>query len=243
MSTPHQPPQQQPQQALPAPPSRATQPPLKPVRPWYKKWWIWVIVVVALIGIGSMGKDSKEVGVEETPIAQSEEPIDERVETPQSLPQAASQVGELLTVAEANLELGGYEVEAVSDDGSGIWVKGNWEVVEQEQNGNTVLLTVKSTITSDTTPSTETNKTNSQGLTGYTAVRACGNLWETALKNEYPASKIKIHTTMGVLAQRLDDDDAWFIKIDGSIDKNTINVECSVTGSETSPVVDPIAVY
>ncbi|MSS84980.1 hypothetical protein FYJ24_09430 [Actinomycetaceae bacterium WB03_NA08] len=60
----------------------------------------------------------------------------------QSEPQASDQVGQLLTIAEANLELEGYEVETVTDSGKSIFKKGNWTVIEQKQNDNQVLLTV-----------------------------------------------------------------------------------------------------
>ena len=242
-----------------APEEQPTRPDVK--KPWYTKWWAIAIGAVLVLGVIFAFIDGEEKeAVEAEPAPQSEiieeTSEEEIVETPQSLPEAPDQVGQLLSVAQANLELDGYEVESISDSGKGIWDKGNWEVIEQKQNGNKVLLTVKSTTTTATTseddedapaapatPTESTEKTNSQGLTGTTALSACANLWETALKNEYPASKIKIHSVLGVLAQRLDDDDSWFIKIEGKIDKNLINVECSVYGSEDYPEVVPLAVY
>ncbi|MSS84229.1 hypothetical protein FYJ24_05500 [Actinomycetaceae bacterium WB03_NA08] len=181
----------------------------------------------------------------------------------QSEPQASNQVGELLTIAEANLELEGYEVEAVSDDGKMILDKGNWTVIEQKQNDNQVLLTVtknEETKSEDAPPAEEQpaeepvpaapateskpeEVTNSQGLDQYGAVHACGDIWETALKNEFPASKVKLHTLAGILAATLDEDDTWFIKIEASVDKNTLNVECSVGGSLDQPEAVPLNVY
>lgn len=177
-------------------------------------------------------------------------------------PQASDQVGQLLSVAEANLELEGFAVESVTDSGKSIFKKGNWTVIEQKQNEKTVLLTVtkvkegtddeesgesaepaEENPASEQKPATEASETNTQGLDSYGAIHACGDVWETGLKNDYPASKVKVHTMMGILAARLDDADTWFVKIEASVDNNTLNVECNVTGSLDQPQVVPLAVY
>lgn len=112
------------------------QPPQQAKKPWYKKWWIWAIVAVIVIGgIGSLGGGGKDKTPEAKPVAVVEE-------EPQSLGDAPDQVGALLNEARANLELEGFKVDAVSDNGKTIIVEGNWTVTKQKQNGDTVLLTV-----------------------------------------------------------------------------------------------------
>lgn len=75
------------------------------------------------------------------------------------------------------------------------------------------------------------------------AVTACGNVAETALKNAYPASKVKIHTIMGILANELREDGTRFVKLEASVDKNTLNVECTVSGSGYDAVATLDYVY
>lgn len=89
----------------------------------------------------------------------------------------------------------------------------------------------------------KSDNVNSGGLDAVGAVRACGAVWETVLKNEFPQSDVKVHTWIGVLAEELQDDDTFFVKIEASIDDNTVNVECNVGGSRYDPQVVPLNVY
>lgn len=108
---------------------------------WYKKWWVWVLILLVLwllFGRSGGGKTetAEPVEVETVEVVQSDE-----VEVV-DLGEAPDQVGELLTTARADLELEGFTVEAVSDDGKVVVKEGNWRVVEQKQKDDTVLLTV-----------------------------------------------------------------------------------------------------
>jgi hypothetical protein len=114
----------------------------------------------------------------------------------------------------------------------------------------TVTTTATATVTAEPekpTPAPTKDKAEDQtkgGLDAYGALEHCGNAAETGLKNEFPASKVKVHTLMGILAQeyRAKTDD-WFIKVEASVDDNRVNVECVVSGSETSPSLDNILWY
>lgn len=111
-------------------------------KPWYKKWWVWVIIILLFFMLisrcGSKPRTSSAPVEREVVEVQSEPAEVEEVD----LGEAPSQVGELLTTARANLELEGYTVETVSDDGKSVLKEGNWTVISQKQSANTVLLTV-----------------------------------------------------------------------------------------------------
>lgn len=82
------------------------------------------------------------------------------------------------------------------------------------------------------------------GLTEGVAVQTCGDVAETGLKNTFPGSKIKVHSILGVLAADYKaDSDSWFVKIEGKVDDNRINIECTVTGSDDNPSVDDVTWY
>ena len=114
-----------------------------PGKKWYQKWWVWLLIILGglilisvLANLGGSSESDDLPAV--TPDTEQSEVVPE-----EEVGEASDQVGALLSVARANLELEGFDVEAVSDSGKSIFVEGNWMVVTQAQNGSKVLLTVQ----------------------------------------------------------------------------------------------------
>ncbi|WP_071128990.1 PASTA domain-containing protein [Varibaculum massiliense] len=84
--------------------------------------------------------------------------------------------------------------------------------------------------------------TNSTGLDSIAANQACGKAWENALRIKYPSSKVKIHSIAGVLRSEKVGEN-FEVKLEGSVNGGTINVECTVSGNRDNPQVDMVAVY
>lgn len=74
-------------------------------------------------------------------------------------------------------------------------------------------------------------------LTKEGATVACGQAGETALKNKYPASKVKVHWIAGVVEQADLGEGTWRITLDASIDSNASRVQCLVKGTDNKPDV------
>jgi len=74
-------------------------------------------------------------------------------------------------------------------------------------------------------------------LTKEGATVACGQAGETALKNKYPASKVKVHWIAGVVEQTDLGEGTWRITLDASIDSNPSRVQCLVKGTDNKPDV------
>lgn len=218
-------------------------------KPWYKKWWVWVIVAVVVIGgLGALGEKSEDTKADKEVVEVVEEEPQSEETAPEQEPQeeAPDQVGELLSIAQANLELHGFEVESVSDDGAGIWDKGNWVVLEQKQNGETVLL-----IVSRPEPETEAAGTSTSeeattgGLTATYAQTAC----DIAADATFPYG-VKMHWMVGKLAERYDPEtDEWFFKVTATVTNEYgakmkgVNVECYVTGTNDNPQITNFLFY
>lgn len=209
------------------------QPEEKPKKPWYKKWWIWAIAAMFVIGgiatAGDSGDKDEEALV---------------VEEAQSLGEAPDQVGELLSVAIANLELEDYAVDYVSDDGSNIKKKqeGDWTVLEQKQNGDEVLLTVGKV---EEEKEETTQEATTGGLTGLYAQTAC----DRAAEQMFPYG-VKMHWVVGKLAEEYrPDTDDWYLKVTATVTNEYgaqmkgVNVECYVTGSNEKPEIVDFVYY
>lgn len=218
-------------------------------KPFYRRWWfIALVIVVALVVIGLATG-----GGGDQPAAQSAAQSGKATTTEAMLvPDVVGMKGD---AAKAALVAAGITAPATMEDAAGeegVWDASNWTVTAQDPAAGTsakpsTAVTLKvhhdtpepaSGASSDSGP-TE----NSQGLSNFTARQECADQWETALKNQYPASKVKIHSTLGVLAETLGDDDRWFIKMEASVDDNTVDVECYVSGTEDDPVVEEGNVY
>lgn len=243
-----------PMQGLPAQPETSETTDTK--KPWYKRWWVWVIVAIVIMAwLASLGANDKN---DPSDTAAQSDAASVR-ENPQSLGDAPNQVGQLLSVAEANLQLENFTVESVADSGKVIIDKGNWTVIEQKQNGDTVLLTVSKT--EDDTPSTNSDtpsdggadsdeatsstQTTTGGLTALTAQVTCDRAAEIA----FPYG-VKMHWVVGKLAERYNaETDDWFFKVEATVTNEYgakmkgVNVECYVTGSEDNPEVTDFLYY
>lgn len=222
-----------------------------PKKPFYKRWWfITLVVVILLVTIGqALGGGGAQSGAQSEPAASVTQSTDAETVT---VPDVVGMKGDAAKDAISAAGISGVPTLEDEAGEESVWDASNWTVTSQDPAAGTSIdpsTTITLKVHHDTPEptsgaSSESGPTeNSQGLSKYTARQECANQWETVLKNEYPASKVKIHSTMGVLAETLGDDDRWFIKIEASVDDNTLNVECYVSGSENAPVVEEGNVY
>lgn len=132
-----------------------------------------------------------------------------------------------------------------------VWDASNWSVTEQDPAAGTKVATtdaVTLTVHHDSAEQTSASAAadgsmNSQGLSDTGAAQACGQAWEDALQKEYPSADVEAHWIAGVLAQELQSDDRFFIKLQVSVDNADYDAECYVGGSQDSPAVEAGSIY
>lgn|GEM_PF-5793915 len=96
--------------------------------------------------------------------------------------------------------------------------------------------------TQEPTPEPESEPATTAGLERYEARWAC----EDRIYAEFPYGA-KPHWLTGLLAEELVDD-RWFVKVDTTVEnaagnKQDVNVECYVSGTNDAPVVSELTYY
>lgn len=124
---------------------------------------------------------------------------------------------------------------------------------ELEPYGQHIFLTVEdpnaesdSTASAQPEPSetTEPEKATTGGLTETYAMTACDQYGEQQFPYGYDA-----HWVIGVLANEYQPDtDEWYFKVEADVTneynaKQTVNIECYVTGTEDAPIVNDFLAY
>lgn len=214
-------------------------------KPWYKRWWgIAVIVIGALFILGL---------------------IVNALTPAKAVPNV---VGKTAAQAEETLKDAGFtNIKLKSEDGKIVIAKNNWDVVSQSPKAGEktkpateIELAVSQERIEKAQQEEEKAKqaaekaenkkleeqrkatTNSAGLDSIGANQACGEAWKNALRLKYPSSKVKVHSITGVLRSEKVGDN-FEVKLEGSVNGGTINVECTVSGNRDNPQVDMVAVY
>lgn len=212
--------------------------------PVYKKWWFWVIIAIVFIGIFGASASKKQEGG-------SDSVQGSNIEIGDYIGKDAKEVYESLTN-------NGYEVKFVfarpnnggfSEDGFQQYVIECFEsesyaempfiVTDDSRNGKKITLTIEYSLTVESNKAQEARDAALEAKLGIVeSMTACQQYG----KANY--SGFNMHSVAGKIAEYAKDDNTWFLKY--KVDANgyeNLTMECSVTGTTASPVVESFVVY
>ena len=215
--------------------------------------WVWAVVILVIIVLGVIGNSMKSNTAEDQ--STTEETSSQSADEENVL----DYTGVDAKSAYENLILKGYSVKFLFDRnnnggfsdeqfqdfvindsfGSEYYDEMPFVVTKQTVNSKNVILTIEYATAAEQTKAQEKRDNQlEKKLSIVTAMTTC----ELYGKRNY--RNFKIHSIVGKIAEYAVDNDTWFLKYTADADDyKNLNMECYVTGTDSSPVVKDFKLY